>query len=162
MPKFEEYEVKAAFIYNFIKFIEWPDELTKKQSSPLNIYVLGHNPFGEALAAIQGTQVRGRTINVNRTNSVKGLTDCHILFISSSETWHIPEILRSIKNLNILTIGDTAGFAGKGIIINFYTEEEKVRFEINLDAAKQANLTISSRLLTLSRVVRGTHNRGEN
>jgi hypothetical protein len=111
---------------------------------------------------LQGKQVRGRIININRTNSAKGLTNCHILFIGSSEKWHIQEILRIIKGLNILTIGDTDGFAQKGIIINFYTEEQKVRFEINLDAAKRANLTISSRLLSLAKIVRDMHGRGEN
>jgi hypothetical protein len=88
--------------------------------------------------------------------------NCHILFISSYEKRHIQEILKSIKGLNILTIGDTDGFARKGIVINFYTEGQKIRFEINLDAAKRANLTISSRLLSLARIVRDMHNKGEN
>jgi hypothetical protein len=160
MPKFEEYEVKAAFIYNFIKFIEWPDESAKKQPQPLNIYVLGTNPFGDALTVLQGKQVRGRTININQTNSVRGLMNYHILFISSSEKRHIQEILRAIKGLNILTMGDTDGFAQKGIVINLYTEGQKVRFEINLDAAKRANLTISSRLLSLAKVVRDMDKKG--
>jgi len=111
---------------------------------------------------MQGKQVRGRTININRINSVKSLMNCHILFISSSEKGYIQEIIRSIKGLNILTIGDTKGFARQGVVINFYTEEQKVRFEINLDAAKRANLTISSRLLSLSKIVRDIHSRGEN
>jgi hypothetical protein len=129
---------------------------------PLNLYVLGDNPFGESITAIHGKHFRGKVININRINTLKNLTDCHILFISSSEKWHITEILRSIKGMDILTIGDTDGFAQKGVIINFYTEEQRVRFEINLDAAKRANLTISSRLLSLSRVVRDMRGRGEN
>jgi hypothetical protein len=160
--KFDEYEVKSAFIYNFIKFIEWPDESTKKQSVPINLYVIGHNPFGEALSYMQGKQIRGRSININKTNTLKGLTNCHILFISSSEKGHLHEILKSTKGTNILTIADTEGFAEKGIMINFYTEEERVRFEINLDAARRANLTISSRLLSLSKIVRDKYGRGEN
>lgn len=160
--KFDEYEVKAAFIYNFIKFIEWPDELPKNRPVPINLYVLGYDPFGKALGSLQGKQIRGRTINIKRAGSPKGLINCHILFISSSEKQHIPEILRSIKGLNTLTISDTAGFAKKGIIVNFYTEGEKVRFEINLDAAKRANLTISSKLLGLAKIVRDSQSIGEN
>ncbi len=144
----EEYEVKAAFIYNFIRFIEW----TNDAGAEMAVCVAGDNPFGAALNKISGKTVRGKKIVIRQVEDIDG-SGCNVLFIGSSEEWHISQIARDLSGLNILTIGDTKGYARKGIIINFYMEGNRVRFEINTEAAEKSGLRISSKLLGLAAIV---------
>jgi hypothetical protein len=154
-----EYQVKAAFIYNFLQFVDWPGKLFSSPASPFNIYVLdvrGENHFGQALRAYQGETVRGRKISVYHVRALKEIKDGHILVLSASERDLLPQITRQAEETGILTIGETEGFGRLGLMINFYLEENRVRFEINIDAARRAGLKISSELLKLARIIRQT------
>ena len=152
-----EYLIKAGFIYNFATLVEWPTTAFPQPDSPIVIGILGDDPFGLTLDRIvTDKKINGRGITVKRLKwgrDLKDLKDCNILFISSSEKEHLDSVVDAMKWLPILTIGDAPGFARRGGIINFTLEDNKVRFEVNVEAAKHADLTISSRLLTLARIV---------
>jgi hypothetical protein len=151
-----EYLIKAGFIYNFAKLVEWPTIAFPQPDSPIVIGILGDDPFGATLdRTVADKKIEGRAFVIKRLkwSDLKNFKDCNILFVSSSEKDHIDSIVDAVKFLPILTIGDTPGFAARGGIMNFVVEDNKVRFEVNLDAAKHADLTISSRLLTLARIV---------
>ena len=149
-----EYQIKAAFLYNFVKFVEWPDEALPDPSAPIALCVLGEDPFGVALESINDKTVKGRQLMVKRFVGLQDLKVCHILFISPSEEKDLAQILASLKNSSILTVGETEGFTQFGGIISFTMESNKIRFEINEDAAGRAGLKISSKLLNLAKVVR--------
>lgn len=143
-----EYEVKAAFIYNFAKFVEW-----QKPADELPLCIIGNDPFGAAMKNVEGKIAGGKRIVVRRIKSLEELKRCQMLFISSSEKNKLDDITGLARDIGILTISDTESFAEKGVVINLYIEEDKVRFEINIDAAADARLKISSRLLSLARIV---------
>ena len=145
-----EYEIKAAYLYNFINYIDFPGAL----GGTITIGVLGENPFGGALKALDGKHVKGRTIEVKDVSQVSALKGCQIAFISSSEKQRIPEILASLDHTRVLTVSETDGFSERGGIINFINQHNKVRFEINPVAAQRHDLTISSELLKLARLVK--------
>jgi hypothetical protein len=148
-----EYQVKAAFIYNFAKFVEWPGNANP--DAPLLIGVLGKDPFGSEIdRAVEGKTVNGRRLMIKRFSSLEAYQYCHILFISSSERNNLPQIIAAVRNSNVLTVSETDRFAQIGGIINFVTIENRIRFEINQAAAERAGLKISSKLLSLGRVVR--------
>lgn len=149
----EEYQVKAAFIYNFLKFVEWPSEAPISSSPAITLCIIGNDPFGKNINAFSEKIVGSKRIAVRHTNSIKEIKDCHALFITESEKSNLSEIIEFIAGSYILTIGDTDGFAQKDVIINMYIEDKKVRFEVNLDAAKRTGLRIDSRLLKLARIV---------
>src|SRR5437868_8530842 len=152
-----EYLIKAGFIYNFAKFVEWPAAAFSQADSPIVIGVLGADPFGSVLDHIvEDKKIGARGFIVKRYKwgkDLKDLKDCKILFISASEKAHIDEILQSVKGLPILTVGETLGFAERGGVIRFTLEDNRVRFEVNVDAAHDADLNISSRLLTLAKII---------
>ncbi len=151
----KEYEIKAAFIYNFAKFVEWPEDAFGRADAPIIIGIVGKDPFGKMIDhAVEGRRVNGRTVEIKRVNWGAEVKTCHILFVSSSESGKMGQLSELVKNAPILTIGETPGFASRGGIVNFTEEEGKVRFEINADAAKRARLTISSKLLSLAKVVK--------
>lgn len=146
-----EYLIKAGFTYNFAKLIDWPSGAFAQANSPIVIGVLGVDPFNGTLDdVLKGKQANGRAFEVRHLKWGADVRGCNILFVSDSETPHLDELFRTIKGLPILTIGEAAGFAQRGGIINFVVADNKVRFEINTDAAKQANISISSRLLSLA------------
>ena len=145
-----EYDVKAAFLYNFTKFVDWPPEAFPDPNS-LKVCVLGDNPFGGSLQAIAGEQVGNRKLTVMRTDSLAKPAGCQILFISRSEREKLNHILSAVKGLPVLTVGDTKGYAEDGVIINFVLEGSKVRFEINTESADRAGIRISSKLLQLAK-----------
>ncbi len=161
-----EYLIKAGFIYNFAKFVEWPSAAFSQPDSPIVIGVLGADPFGNFLDRIvEDKKIGARGFVVRRYKwgkELKDLKDCKILFISASEKTHIDEILLSVKGLPILTVGETPGFAERGGVIRFTLEDNRVRFEVNVDAAHQADLNISSRLLTLAKIIPQTAATGRN
>lgn len=152
-----EYLIKAGFIYNFAKFVEWPSTSFAQPDSPIVIGILGTDPFGGIIDRIVGDKkIGGRGFVVKRlkwAKDFKDLKDCNILFVSSSEKEHMDDVIRMLRWLPILTIGETPGFAERGGIIRFTLEDNRVRLEANVEAARQANLTISSRLLTLARII---------
>lgn len=146
-----EYDLKAAYIYNIVKFVAWPE--TTRPDSELRIGVLGSDPFGPALEALSGKMVGKRRIVIHKVQNTQALKNCDAIFISRSESRQVESIARNASSLNILTFGDTAGFANRGIIVNFFMQEKKLRFEINVEAARRAGLAISSQVLKLGRVV---------
>ena len=149
----KEYEVKAAFLFNFTKFVAWSDAAAPDPAAPFVIAVLGDDPFGEALSALEKKTAQGRPIVVQRANSLDSLKNCRILFVSSSVGSRLPEILRAAHARSILTVGDMEGFASRGGIIELVLQGDKVGFEINVNSAKQAGLTISSKLLSLAKAI---------
>ena len=149
-----EYLIKAGFTYNFAKLMDWPANAFPQPNSPIVIGILGMDPFGGTLdQVLQGKQANGRDFVVKHLKWGQEFKDCDILFISSSEVTHVDEVLRAVHGMPILTIGEMPGFAQHGGIINFIVEDNRVRFEVNVDAAKQANINISSRLLSLAKIV---------
>ena len=147
----QEYKVKAAFLYNFTLFVEWPEEAFTGNDSPLTVCILGKSPFGDALDSLKGKTAKKRKLVIRQINRVEEMGNCHVLFVSTSEKMDLPNILAAVKNQNVLTVSDMDRFAQTGGIINFITLEDKVRFEINLKAAQQARIKISSQLLKLAR-----------
>ena len=152
-----EYLIKAGFIFNFAKFVEWPATAFAQPDSPIVIGILGTDPFGTIIDQIvQNKKIGARGFVVKRLKwgtDVKELRDCKILFVSASEKAHMDEVVQTVKGQPILTVGETPGFAERGGMIRFTVEDNRVRFEVNVEAAHQAELTISSRLLTLARII---------
>jgi hypothetical protein len=150
----KEYQVKAAFLYNFSQFIEWPASALPG-TQPLIIGVLGEDPFGSYLdELVRGERVSNHPLIVRRFHQVAEIRTCHILFVSQSEANRLEQILTYLKGRNILTVGDIENFAVRGGMIRFVTENNRIRFGINLEAARDANLTISSKLLRAAEIVR--------
>jgi hypothetical protein len=149
-----EYQVKAAFLFNFAKFVEWPADTFPSADSALQICVLGQDPFGRDFEqVIVDKTVNGHRIEIAHPDGIPQARACQILFIAASERAHLPFILQGLKGASVLIVGDTPGFAALGGAINFVLDDSRVRFEINLKAAELAHLKISARLLTVAKVV---------
>ncbi len=143
-----EYQVKAVFLFNFSRFVDWPEQAFATPSTPLAICVLGDDPFGADLdEVVRGESSNGHPLKVQRVASVEDAAGCHILFISPSEQRRLEGILETLKGRSILTVADGEGFARRGVMIGLKTEANRVRLNINLKAAEAAGLTISSKLL---------------
>ena len=149
-----EYEVKAAFIHNFAKFIEWPAEVFKNQTVSIHIGILGDGPINEPLMNLNGKEVQQRTLKVSRIENINHVNSFHIIFVNPSQKKWSRSILASLRGTGILTIGDIPGFARQCGAINFYLEKSRVRFEINVSAAEREGLKVSSKLLRLARIVK--------
>ncbi len=150
-----EYQIKAAFLYNFTKFVEWPADRFADESSSIMLCVIGEDPFGAALEdTVKGKKVKGRNIDIRRIDNVAGLDACHLLFVGFSEPERLREIVVSSYGANILTVGDVDDFVELGGVIGLTKRANKIQFEINLDAAKQARLKLDLKLLRLASSVR--------
>ncbi len=149
-----EYQVKAAFIYKFINFIEWPAKAWKNAEDTLVIGVLGENPILEALHSLPLNKVQNRQIKIKRIKNLQDLKSTHIVFIDESEKPDLKNILDHLKETWVLTISDTKEFAKMGGMINFFLDNEKIRFEMNPEAAEEAELKISSKILRLATIVK--------
>lgn len=146
-----EYQVKAAFIYNFAKFVEWPRNAFPNTNSPIVLGILGKNVFGSDLEkTIRDRKVNNHPFVFKTLTSAAEATNCHILFVSSSEKGDFAKIVSTLHNATVLTVSETDGFIKAGGMINFTFEDTKVRFQINDEAAKKAGLKISSKLLSLA------------
>jgi hypothetical protein len=149
-----EYQVKAAFLYNFAKFIEWPAEDFPSAKSPITFCIVGHDPFGNALEEVlRGKTVNNREFLARRTKDYPELKTCQLAFVSAQEDKHLPEILSSLKGTSVLVVGESDDFAERGGTVQFFLENNKLRFAVNVEAAKRARLQISSKLLALARIV---------
>ena len=154
-----EYQVKALFLLNFIKYVDWPPDAFAGSNAPITIGLCGESKLHEALnSALAVKPIGGRTIVIRQVEATNDLTPCQILFVSHSEAARIGGILDRARVLPILTVGEDELFARKGGIINFVLRNGHVRLEIDLIAAKKAGLTISSRLLEVADVVKGKAN----
>ena len=157
-----EYMIKAAFLYNFARFVDWPAKAFPNDHTPINVCILGKDPFGDAFEPIKGKIVKGRKLALLRVKRLEELEQCHILFISSSEDKRLSQILSAIRGKNILTVSDIKMFARRGGTINFVIVEKKIRFEINIEAVRLAGLEISSKLLKLAKIVGGESQKENN
>jgi hypothetical protein len=154
-----EYQVKALFLLNFTKYVDWPPAAFAGTNATIVIGLYGEDKFGDALKkAVEGRTVSGRKIILQPIEKDGDPGKCQMLFISDSEKDHLGEILDKIKALPVLTVGETDQFLEQGGMINFVKKEGKIRLEINLDAARQAKLEISSKLLGVADVVQGKTN----
>ena len=146
-----EYEIKAAFLYNFAKFVTWPENTFSDQQSPLIIGILGEDPFEGALKSIEGKMVKGRKIIIKQFNTEKDIDICHVLFISSSEKDRLHQLFNNgLSGKKILTVGNMAQFTQSGGVINFVIRKNKTKFEISRKSVEHAGLTLSSQLLKLA------------
>ena len=153
-PPSGEHQLKAAFLYNFARFVEWPADVFPDSQSAVVIGVIGGDGLGETLAqAVAGKTVNGRPLVIRQCKRGQDLRNYHLLFISSSERKHLSQILESLKGASVLTVGETDRFARLGGAVNFLLEENKVRFEVNVAAVERARLKMSAKLLGLARIV---------
>lgn len=157
-----EYQLKAAFLYNFAKFIEWPQTAFKDSSASFVIGILGDDPFGENINFIKSKKVKNRNLEVKHFKNLKDLKTCQILFVSSSEKKQLPEIFNAVKDSTMLTVSDMDSFIESGGVIRFVLEGETLGFAINAEALKQAEFKISSQLLKFGQLVTVEHNPTEN
>lgn len=156
------YEVKAAYLYNFGKFVEWPAKVTAANNDSFSICVLGEDPFGATLdATITGETIDGKNVVAKRIPRPQDAVNCRILFIGSSEDSHLKEILMSLDKTNVLTVSDIPQFTRRGGMIQFIVEANRVRFEVNLTVAERAGLTVSSQLLKVAISVRRNSQPGD-
>ena len=154
--RFEERDVKATFVFNFAQFVEWPEASFADAQHPIVIGVLGENPFGTALDDIvNGEIIGGRPLSVQRFARVEDITVCHILFVSGSERSRLPQIFAALKGRPILTVSDVPGFAARGGMIGFATEQRSIHLQVNLTVARASGLTISSNILRTATIVAG-------
>ncbi len=166
-----EYQIKAAFLYNFVKFTDWPGESaadsndpnTVDSNEPITIGIIGEDPFGDAFEPVKDKRVKGRTIVLKRfkgleeskqsNEQIEGVRKCRLLFVCRSQKKQLGQIIDLVKDRPVLTVADMEGFLESGGMINFIMEDNKVRFEVNLAAARHAGLRINSRLLGLAKRV---------
>jgi hypothetical protein len=150
-----EYKVKAAYLYNFTKFVNWPSQvLTKDTEVPLKICILGVDPFGHSIDLLSNKTAKGRRVVIRYIQELDdNPVDCQVMFISRSESANIDAILQMLADQHVLTVSDIEGFAMKGGCIRLNVIEGKVRFNINIQATRRAGLDMSAKLLELARVV---------
>jgi hypothetical protein len=141
-----EYRLKAAFLYNFALFTEWPADT----GPTLNLCVYGQDPFGEEIDALQGKPVGDRRMVVHRVTNIEGLTVCQVVFIVDSSGDGISRVLSALRGATVLTIADSPGAAKRGVALNMNVVKNKITFEANLTAARAANIKLSSKLLSLA------------
>ncbi|OHB62185.1 MAG: hypothetical protein A2167_01770 [Planctomycetes bacterium RBG_13_46_10] len=166
-----EYKIKAAFIYNFLKTVEWPKEFISDSNESMVVGIIGKDPFGDAFEPIIGKVVKGKKVVVTRLKGlsqidkrsdnsdsrseidIETMRKCHLLFVCSSEQRTFMEIIKSVDGYSVLTVGEIKNFLEAGGVINFIPQAEKGDFEINLSASKRAKLNISSKLLRIAKRV---------
>jgi len=154
-PVSREYEIKAAFLYNFAKFIEWPAQSFPDANAPIVIGVLGDSPCAPALERlVKDRKINSRAIAVRRVESAQEASGTHLLFVDASEEAHFERLEPAIEALPVVTVGESPSFVPAGGAINFVLQGDNVRFEINMGAAGRAGVKISAQLLKLATAVR--------
>lgn len=154
-----EYQIKAAFLFNFAKFVDWPPDAFPSDKSPITLCVFRHDPFGSALdEIIQGKTINNRAILARRTNELPDLKPCQLVFVDKEADKGLSDVLNSLKGTSALVVGESEGFAERGGGIQFFLEDNKLRFAINVDAIQRARLNVSSKLLALARIVHSREN----
>jgi hypothetical protein len=150
-----EYELKAAMLYNLTRFVEWPPSAYSDPQAPVVLCILGRDPFASTLTStVLNKTVNGRQVLILHPQSGKDVRNCHLLYISSSERKTTAEIFSILNGASVLTVGEMTQFAAQGGMVQFSLEDQQVRFDINLNAASQAGLKISAKLLAISRIVK--------
>jgi hypothetical protein len=155
-PPFDEYQVKAAFLYNFAKFVEWPTGTFANSNDPIAICVVGQNPFGSTLEdMVKSKKIGDRALMVRRLRDTQQASKCQILFIGAADPKRVRASLEGLKGADILTVGETGDFTTAGGIIAFRLEGTRVRIQVALETAEHTRLRISSKLLGLAEIVKG-------
>ena len=150
----DEYAVKAAFLYNFFKFVEWPTTLFTESTSPFTLCVLGNDPFGANLDTLAKKPVRERTLVIKRIPSATTPSGCHILYVSPKELTHPEALFRSLQKAPVLTVCDVEDCAEAGIMLNMRMVENRVQLDMNLEAIERTPLKVNSQLIKLTRLVK--------
>ncbi len=150
----KEYFLKAAFLYNFARLVDWPDKKYQSASAPFNLCLMGNDPFKNALRSIRNKKVQGHPLIVRRFVHLEEISECEILFISQSEKKKLAKIINSAQLNSVLTVSEIAGFAQQGGHIRFYlSHEKKLKLEVNLNSITHSGLKISSRILTFATLI---------
>ncbi len=161
-PKPSEYQVKATYLYNFGRFVKWPETVPAGKGDSFSVCVLGLDPFGPILdSTLAGEALGGKPVVLRRITKPQEAGDCRILFISSTEEKHLKEILTALDESGVLTVSDMPGFTRRGGMIQFVLEGDRVRFEINLASAENARLVLSSELLKVAAAVKRNDRSGD-
>lgn len=151
-----EYQVKAVFLFNFSRFIEWPREAFPSANAPFVVGIFGHDPFGRELdQVVKGEAVDGHPLVIKRVQSAAEAAACQILFIHQSEDKRLAEAVAAVASHSTLTVSDVPGSTQRGVMIRLVTQEGRIRMRIDAEAARAARLTISSNLLRSAQVVNG-------
>jgi hypothetical protein len=149
-----ENQVQAVFLFNFSRFVEWPAQAFAAPNDPFVIGIVGSDPFGARLdEAVHNEQINGHPLTVRRYRSVSEVDNCQILFIDRSEIGHLGQILAALDHHSTLTVSQADGAAQRGVMIQFATENSRIRLRINVESARAAGLTISSKLLRPAEIV---------
>lgn len=151
-----EYAVKAAFLFHFAQFAEWPSNTFKDANAPLIFCTLGEDEFHGALdESISGKTIGNRPLRAQHLKQLQEVEGCQVIFVGADEKKRIPALLASLRDSPVLTVGETEHFAQEGGMIGLCLDENKIRFEINLGSAERAKLRISAKLLALAKTVIG-------
>jgi hypothetical protein len=146
-----EYAIKSVFVYNFCRFIDWPDSAFASPNEPLTIGIVGPDPFGALLKeAVAGETYRNRPIQIERYRSAGDIRHCHLLFVSQSESSHLAQIVAAIEKQSVVTVGETQDFVHRGGMIALIAERNRVRLEINPSMLRAARIDVSSKLLRVA------------
>lgn len=149
-----EYQIKAAYLFNFLKFVEWPDDPGADPHAKWVIGVVGDSPVGQELSRlVEGKNVLGRDLEIKKLLATDNLRGCNILFISESERKHLPSILASLRGSSVMTVADMGKFIDSGGMVQLEVEDARVRVSIDVGATDRAHLKVSSKLLALARAV---------
>ena len=150
-----EYQVKAAFLYNFAKFVVWPEYVFSSKTSPLTLCVVGDDPFGTPLhAALAGRKAHSRRITLKLLDEPNSDDGCHIAFLSAPGDARMARLMHRLRGRTILTVGDDEAFAANGGMVRLLVDNKKIRFDINAKSAEAVGLRMSAQLLSLARRVR--------
>ncbi|WP_276501778.1 YfiR family protein [Terrimonas pollutisoli] len=150
-----EYQLKAVFLFNFTQFVEWPANSFSSDQAPMVIGIVGSNPFGSYLEeTVHGEKINGRALLIRYYDTMEDIGACHVLFINVTETNKREQIIEKVKDRNILTVSDAPDFMQQGGMIRFFTKQDKIKLQVNLEATKMASLVMSSKLLRLVEVVK--------
>ena len=161
-PKPTDYDVKAAYLYNFGRFVEWPGKVAATQGGSFTVCVLGQDPFGPSLdATLAGETIGGKAVVARRISSAQESDNCQILFLSLTEASRLNKIITDLNKKPVLTVSDMPQFLKSGGMIQFVLEEKRIRFEVNLTATQRAGLALSSELLKVATVVRKSPQPGD-
>ena len=148
-----EYQLKAAFIYNFAQFVIWPDGAMPSSDSPFVVGVVGQDPFSHALEdTMDGKTIAGHPISVKHLDSADQVSGCQLVFVPATEDDRLDDIFKAVADRPILTVGESNKFPDSGGTIRFFIEDSRIRFEINLDSAARGGIRISSKLCSLARI----------
>jgi len=154
----EEYRVKAAFLFHFAQLVDWPAPSPGEENKPLTLCTLGQDPFGGDLeTTLQGKSIGTRPVQIRHLRQPQDVPGCQVVFVSGRDRKQMVSLLASLKDDAVLTVGESDDFVKQGGMIGFCMDSDKVRFDVNVDAAARAKLKISSRLLLLAKSVIGNH-----